>query len=675
MVAVVACPVPVLQFFDNTGNPAAGGSLLTQVGGVNYITYSDIGGVTALPNPIPLNSRGEISTASGVSSQLFLVAGVVYTFTLYDAYGNQIWSEPSVSLFNQAAIGAALYPQTAAEKTAGVTPISYAYPNGDIRRYGALSTATDNSNAITTAISCNSTIIIPAAGTFNVASNITVPAGVTVSFQGGILNQSPGTFTFANSSTLSAGESAQCFTSLSAVIFGTDVVANVYAGWFGLSHAQNGTMNKNSLQSAMASLNGGGTVVFPKSGFFLDGGVIPPFDAIHLLGQGWNSGYNNSTEFGTEIVASGTAGVDMFVAVNYFGQPTTNEYFCIENCKLDGNGILANGIKIMGTKYVKNCTITGFINSGIWMADFINGTVIQDTTCVSNPGYGLIAGGNNSTKFSIINSNFRINNVGMWISNGLNYTLFECVFESNTDRGLLEMNATSQNLAFGLHINCWFENNNSLSGTRSQYTLATTSTNPVTYPLGMRWIGGDINGSGPGQRICDIGTNCLNTIFQGVRVGNVIGDTGSIFSAAGTNTIFDDCINVVTGETIDTAALASVGNYRQRNNMQASVDQLVTVAYTASITINSTNGNEFIITANNSTAFTINAPSQPSWGQMIFITIKNTSGGALGTATFNAIFKMLSWTQPNNGFNATIGFRYDGTNWNQILPVVLNVPN
>jgi len=101
MTAIVgSAPPTVLQFFDNRGNPAAGGSVLTQVGGVNYATYQDAAGATPLPNPIPLNSRGEISNSSGVSCQLFLVDGVTYTFTLYDAAGNQLNQAASVAADN-----------------------------------------------------------------------------------------------------------------------------------------------------------------------------------------------------------------------------------------------------------------------------------------------------------------------------------------------------------------------------------------------------------------------------------------------------------------------------------------------------------------------------------------------------------------------------------------------
>jgi hypothetical protein len=90
MTAVSISQTPILQFFGNNGQMLAGGSVLTQVGGVNYPTYQDSAGTIPLPNPIPLNSRGEISNASGVSSQLYLASGVIYTLTIKDALGNTI---------------------------------------------------------------------------------------------------------------------------------------------------------------------------------------------------------------------------------------------------------------------------------------------------------------------------------------------------------------------------------------------------------------------------------------------------------------------------------------------------------------------------------------------------------------------------------------------------------
>lgn len=96
---------PILFFLNNAGQLNVGGSLLTQVGNVNYPTYQDAAGLTPLPNPIPLNSRGEVSNSSGVSCQLYLVDGVTYTFTLFDASGNQLWTANNVAAIVPVATG------------------------------------------------------------------------------------------------------------------------------------------------------------------------------------------------------------------------------------------------------------------------------------------------------------------------------------------------------------------------------------------------------------------------------------------------------------------------------------------------------------------------------------------------------------------------------------------
>jgi hypothetical protein len=105
MSTVALAPPLILQFLNNAGQMNVGGSLLTQVGGVNYPAFQDSMGATPLPNPIPLNSRGEISNSSGISSQLFLQTGVTYTITLSDSHGNQIWVAENVTAEGAEATG------------------------------------------------------------------------------------------------------------------------------------------------------------------------------------------------------------------------------------------------------------------------------------------------------------------------------------------------------------------------------------------------------------------------------------------------------------------------------------------------------------------------------------------------------------------------------------------
>lgn len=107
----------------------------------------------------------------------------------------------------------------------------------------------------------------------------------------------------------------------------------------------------------------------------------------------------------------------------------------------------------------------------------------------------------------------------------------------------------------------------------------------------------------------------------------------------------------------------------------STLNNRVIITYSASMTADCALGTDFQITATNGTAFTINAPTNPADDMVRTFTIRNTSGGALGAATWNAVFKMSAWTNPANGNSRSITFRYDGTNWLQIAQTGVDVPN
>src|SRR6185312_18108 len=191
MTTGVICAPPILQFTLDNGQLASGGSILTQVGGVNTATYADSGLTTPLPNPIPLNSRGEISTAAGASSQLFLTPNTVYVFTLFDGpngMGNQIWQASYVNgvQISQATIGSSLYPRTAAEISVGITPTNFVYPSGNVLRYGAAGDgATDDTVAVQSAINvaqvtCGTVYIPATTASYKVTASLTITAGVRI---------------------------------------------------------------------------------------------------------------------------------------------------------------------------------------------------------------------------------------------------------------------------------------------------------------------------------------------------------------------------------------------------------------------------------------------------------------------------------------------------------------
>lgn len=158
--ATQLAPSTLQRFFDNQGNPLSGGLVYTyQAGGViPQATYTDSTESTANSNPVQLNARGEAS--------IWFDTGLSYKINVTDSSGAQIPGWPvdnipggylgisQLSLYiTQAFIGQQLYPRTAAEIAASVTPTTYVYPPGNVLRYGADPTgASDSAPAIQAAI-------------------------------------------------------------------------------------------------------------------------------------------------------------------------------------------------------------------------------------------------------------------------------------------------------------------------------------------------------------------------------------------------------------------------------------------------------------------------------------------------------------------------------------------
>lgn len=101
----------------------------------------------------------------------------------------------------------------------------------------------------------------------------------------------------------------------------------------------------------------------------------------------------------------------------------------------------------------------------------------------------------------------------------------------------------------------------------------------------------------------------------------------------------------------------------------------INVAYSGSMTIDAQTGNTFVISVNNASTMTINAPTNPKAGQRFCLVVRNISGGAMGVITWNAVFKMSAWTNPGNGFSRSLDFEYNGTVWRQVGQTGVDVPN
>lgn len=150
--------------------------------------------------------------------------------------------------------------------------------------------------------------------------------------------------------------------------------------------------------------------------------------------------------------------------------------------------------------------------------------------------------------------------------------------------------------------------------------------------------------------------------------------------------------NDVTGEA---ATFATQGNlnlyvFSASTNIPSYINNVITAAPVAavnpgggSITFQVNLNSAFNVTATTNTAFTVQPPQISSnampatgrTGQRILITIRNTSGGAMGAITWNAVFKLSTFTNPANGNSRSIEFEWNGTNWIMLWQTAADVPN
>jgi hypothetical protein len=142
-----------------------------------------------------------------------------------------------------------------------------------------------------------------------------------------------------------------------------------------------------------------------------------------------------------------------------------------------------------------------------------------------------------------------------------------------------------------------------------------------------------------------------NTILPNNEAGALAFDAGS-----GTNTI-------IGGTYLSFADSANTPNYYLSGaNRSAGAGGILeySIAYAASMTPNCALGNYGVITVTSNTNLTINAPLNPFPGARHSLKFRNTSGGAMGSITWNAVFKVspTAFVKPGNGSSSTIDFVY-----------------
>lgn len=579
------------------------------------------------------------------------------------------------------------YKRTAAEIAASVTPTNYAYPPGDLRRYGCdVTGATDNStqieNAILAAVAAGGVgYILHPGGNIAHASQITIQNSLTV------LGLDRATCIFTFTGTPSGSPSA----TRSAWRYSGPVNSSGFAN-VAFRHVK--IVYQNTVNFAAAiELNAGGWSYWEIDDVWIRGGCSYGLilDAVEIIS--------------------------------------------VHNCLIENqNATTAANIWVVNGSDRTTSQSTGFTNV----------LTIRDNQISGNGGIGIVDDGGN--EHWIAGNNFNEHRFPVQCSAVNELTFIGNSLETTLQTGSSNMLLTNLSLSGAtvgpctngvIHSNGFF-GNVSASGS----LLAFSGAMHTAFHITGNQFGNQL-GRGAAIDVTKLsGSFCgYNSDLGTVSMFHYTG----VHNDADGNTLFPP----QSGAPV-TWNVKGVTYGDQRSPLlfsSATIKKLVTVPYTVTngvtgITFNAAAGDSFDLTVTNATAFTINAPlgdapaydfwnqstvyaagkhvvdatnqnvyvctvggtsaaagTGPSgtgtgisdntvtWnyvsgttstltaGQQITLHINNTSGGAMGAITWNAVFKMSAWTNPANGQNRSITFEYNGSSWKQISQTGADIPN
>ena len=229
--------------------------------------------------------------------------------------------------------------------------------------------------------------------------------------------------------------------------------AVVNAADFGMSTTATDAQNKTALQAAINSSATGGIAIFIPAGTYSCVGDIT-ITQINITIFGACNGYRYSSGNygGTQInFTSGTYGIN--------ASDSGAGYFTLRDIVLNGTNTVGTGIYSTGCQVFSGITCAFFADTGLWLGDLTNSTIVENSGFIDN-NRGILSNGPSSTPFTIRNCNIRRNGIGIDIKGGRNILIEKCIIESNSSVGLYIYTLTATALTQILVVSTWFENNN-----------------------------------------------------------------------------------------------------------------------------------------------------------------------------------------------------------------------
>lgn len=436
MSATLSPPLFFQQFNpNNSGAPAIGFKLYTYEAGTNtkQPTWTDSTQGTENANPLTLDANGGANVWGDPTTPYKLVwapANDTDPPTSPIRTVDNVNFPLTLAQITQSLVGGLLYPRTAAEIEAGVTPANFIYPPGDVRRYGA-----DSSGAADSGPAFNSAYAVAVALGNTIGGVIRVPAGVykittpvvfssTTTGYLAMIGDGPGTKIVNNVTGNPANPCILVQAKAPYFLFANfDIFGNSTTGAGGNGHGI-AFINPDGVGTA------GVTSFYPQSVTLLNVSV-----QFH---EGTGKDYAGAAIPACGVYEYGIT-VHEHIGCAYFSnQMGVRTYICekvhLSHCTIDGNNIGVNGLYIDSTLDLK--FIDGTLN-GCGQGGATDGCVyVVGTNQVSN-SIGI-------SKSRIKNGNpFLVNLSGAAFCNNRAVTISDCDLRQLSDPGSHALTAIS----------------------------------------------------------------------------------------------------------------------------------------------------------------------------------------------------------------------------------------
>ena len=713
-------PPPRYRAVDSNGNPIAFGKLTTYAAGTTtpQATYVDSTQTTQNTNPIILNAMGECA--------LWLDPSLTYKFNLTDQFGNQVPGYPVDNIqggFTPSGIPASLIPiptntwtlgnsthswaqlylganaipvldtvsgnigyigRTSAETAASVTPTDYFYPPGDLRRYGCdVTGATDNTtqiqNAISAAVASGGVgFIYHPGGTIIHTGQITIPNGLAV--VGVSRAASVFKFTGSPSGSPAATRSAWRYTGVAPWSGYANVMFRHVTLWY-----------QNAINfAAVLEISAWGWAYWDIYDIWVKGsasyGII--LDGVELcsLHNSLIENTNSTVNYNVWIVNGADRGFTQ-------GTGFSNIISVRENQISGGAGALGlvddggNEHIVQGNNFNQHRFPASFAGvTGLKLGGNSFETTLQ--TGSANVIFNSVSQAGNAvgacTGFDISGNGFfgNLSSGSLLVFFGTQYNISAI---TKATSAVVTFSTVSSANPFVTGAFIYFAGISGMTQLNGQGGLVTAiggSSAAWTATIAINSSGfGAYTSGGTGQMMHSGGFVKGNNFGSQLGRGGAIDVTYLANSECSCNTDLGSAsMSHYVGPHQDTngntllppqngflpslgISLSQYGDTRYGSQFGAAVKStVITVTYSASMTFDLGTGNAFDITANNGTAFTINSPSNASGGSLFVVTVRNTSGGALGAVTWGPSFHLAgAWVSPSTGNNRSILFLTDGS--------------